>query len=340
MKKPAKQNVPTVSHPRDGSSCRSFDWYQRNFWRSSYIPPESYCPRAKETRLAWLLKHPSFVEMTSPPLELMAVDYLRRLRSYYRQLPAASRWQPPKAYPQLQGRLLGIEIEYYPNGETPPETNLLSVVHDGSLDAHGREVRKITWADRSGQLPGVSGLRLKGRVNCTCGYHVHVDVRHLPGRETRDTLLFSADETYDRIVVGFYRHLKRLVPRSRLNNKFCLWVGNRPLSPVAGHNSTRYCAVNYQSLAKHGTLEFRCQGNFDPEHGRPGPGLLNTQAYATWALICQAIVAWASDRCRELPDTWEEFLRGLRSDLATWCLLRQSTLRGLPVDVSDSATCV
>lgn len=232
---------------------------------------------------------------------------------------------PTKIHPlhrkQLIGKILGVEIEYYP--EQKVETNALTELHrDGSLDDGGEEICRLTWASKSGRLEGLLGLKIKGRVNRKCGLHVHVDARGIVPPAT-----LTAEATYDR-VVEFYPHLKKLVPRSRLSNIYCEWVNNREgaVDYICPSKGQRYAAVNWCSFKKHATIEFRCQG-----------GTLNKLKIESWALLCQFIVQYAANPENEIPSTWREFLEILEEPLRSWCFLRKESLHGTDLVVSERA---
>ena len=210
------------------------------------------------------------------------------------------------------GKLLGVEIEYYPDSRIA-SSPLKNVCGDGSLNAGGQEVRKLTWASRSGRLDGLLALKLSGRVDKACGLHVHVDARHL-GKNG----LLSAEQTYDR-VTECYAFLKKLVPKSRLSNRYCAWRNNREGAETFRRpaNGLRYAAVNWQSFCEHGTIEFRCQG-----------GSLNVIKIETWALLCQWIVNYLAKPENTVPRSWAQFVALLPEPLRSWSILRKEKLYG------------
>ncbi len=205
---------------------------------------------------------------------------------------------------ELFGKLLGIEIEYYPTERTVFQTKLVENVGDGSLDDGGREIRKVTWRSKAGRLAGLLALNLKGRVNKTCGLHVHVDARHL-GQNG----LLDAVDTYERLI-RFYPYLKSLCPRSRRANRYCRWISNR-------NGCNRYAAINFESFEKHGTIEFRCQG-----------GSIDLVKIETWALLCQWLISYCSHDYNPIPVSWIRFTSILPEPLKTWCVLRKLDLYG------------
>lgn len=216
---------------------------------------------------------------------------------------------------ELRGKLLGVEIEYYPRYTYPEESKLMKVKEDGSLSDGGKELVRVTWANREGRLAGLLKLRLEGRVDKSCGLHVHVDVRHLP-QFNATSERFSIRETYDRLC-KFYKFLKKLVPKSRLQNRYCRWRNNR----LSGG---RYCAINWCAYEEHGTLEFRCQG-----------GSINLVKIETWALLCQFLVDFASKTGQTIPKNWDAFLNILPEPFRSWCILRREQLYGKPIVFDD-----
>lgn len=222
---------------------------------------------------------------------------------------------------RMIGRLLGIEIECYgPRLDSIQETDLLVVGHDGSIGDGGREIRKLTWVGDGGRINGLLKLRpylVGAHVDRTCGLHVHVDVRDLPANG--DDRLLSPEETYDRLT-QMYRHLKRLVPRSRWTNNYCEWTNNRPHSPRyrRPRMGDRYAAINWLSYSEHGTLEFRCAA-----------GSANVVKIESWALLCQHLVKHLSVRAHPAPTTWRQFLSILPRWLASWCVLRHAKLHSI-----------
>lgn len=211
----------------------------------------------------------------------------------------------PKHQSSLTGRLLGIEIEYYPKtGDGVRNTRLTKIAGDGSLDNGGVEIRRLTWASNSGRLEGLLKLKITGTVNKRCGLHVHVDARHLG---TAGKL--TPEQTYKRLV-ELYPMLKKLVPKSRHRNSYCRWTSN--------HGSgNRYSAINFCSFESHGTIEFRCQG-----------GSINLIKIESWALLCQYLVNFCSTPEYVIPKTWGEFIAVLPEPLRSWCILRKEKLYG------------
>jgi hypothetical protein len=297
------------------------------------IAPVNGVPmRARETVLASMLKAGIY-----PPAETAAAEspsdwvrfQRRRMKGDEKPLVSVIR-NAKKIMPK--GTLLGIEIEHYPAGNNRALSavssdrtgrSLTDCVSDGSLRAGGLELRRLTWAGANGRLNGILSLApilAGGTVDTRCGLHVHVDVRHLdmPGMGRPDSAACDAGETYDRLC-KLYPILKRLVPPSRHRSTYCRWRNNRHESPDfdRGRDGNRYAALNFDSYAEHGTIEWRMQG-----------GSTNPIKIESWALLCQFLTRWASIRDNSIPRNWDQFLAILPQWLASWCVLRRERLYG------------
>jgi hypothetical protein len=257
--------------------------------------------RAEKTLLADMLKRGDFVS-----------GGIRRIR------PQDNPYKPSRAVTVRQskkflGKLLGIEIEFYPDAEMVCDSKSPLAVYttDGSLGMGGRELQKLTWVNENGRIEGLLGLPLRGRIRKDCGLHVHVDVRHLPTNEdVCETLapeLHTARETYLRLI-QFYPMLKRLVPASRRRNSYCRWRNS-----ISSHD--RYCAINFRSFNEHGTIEFRCQS-----------GSLNKVKIEMWTLLCQHLVKYAARTDTIIPRTWPKFVAILPEPVRSWAMLRKQKL--------------
>ncbi len=218
------------------------------------------------------------------------------------------------------GKLIGVEIEYYPTNQKLRNFSspLEDITSDGSLNCGGREIRRLTWIGPNGRLRGILSMNLKGKVDKTCGLHVHVDARHL-GSEG----FLGSVETYER-VIQFYPFLKKLVPKSRLDNQYCRWVNNCFNSDGCQNSSSRYAAINYHSYSEHCTFEFRCQG-----------GSVNPEKIEAWALLCSFLVNYAAREKNNIPKTWLSFINMLPMNLKTWCIQRKEKLYGSGADTSE-----
>lgn len=279
----------------------------RDYYYAGNIPTWNVPLRAKYSLLADMLRSGKFAGYNREQYRWETETRFDPLKLLKDRRNLARR---EKARSAFRGKLIGIEIEYYPEIEPRPGPFTV-ITGDGSLNCGGREIQKLTWVSRNGRLEGLLGLPLFGRIDRACGLHVHVDARHL-GREG----LLPAFETYNRLI-EFSPFLKRLVPRSRLRNTYCRWVPN-----CLGGN--RYSAINYAAFEEHGTIEFRCQG-----------GTLNKVKIETWALLCRHLLNYAARPENVIPRTWATFVAILPEPLRSWAILRREVLYGSRAVLSE-----
>lgn len=297
------------------------------------MPVHGVPMRARDTLLAQLIASSTGMEFLKRGgvLYRIAGQGLRDLRQQH-QFPKSILHPSPKdrarRIESLVGKLIGVEVEFYPcSGSSLPTTlpgGLGDVAYDGSVP-NGREIRRMTWASKGRRLPAVlqlAPLLEGGHVDKRCGLHVHIDVRHLPKPGKGTPELCDAAETYDRLVM-LYPMLKKLVPPSRLRNKYCKWVPNRDGHPSASTISTRYAAINWHAYQEHGSIEFRMAA-----------GSTNIVKIESWALLCQHLVYHCSRRDWYVPSTWKQFLATLPKWMASWCAIRQLKLSS-DVDITD-----
>lgn len=317
---------------------------------ANHVTPVNGIPmRAKDTLLAQLMQSSTGRYMLSkevyvdnliwnaPCRYMLSLKELRRA-SFKRVEASTSTINDPERIRHLilntkskVGKLISVEIECY-NLQDYGKANrgLTEIVHDGSLSSRhgvGRELRRISWVDKDGRLSGLLGLEkhFKGAsVDKTCGLHVHIDARHLPKRISFEDqmvdpgYLHTAAETYDRLTL-LYPVLKKLIPKSRWNNRYCRLYNNRENSDTyrSPANGDRYSAINWCSYSKHGTIEFRlCSGS------------TNLVKIESWALICQYLFDWCSKRSNTVPTKWPQFLAILPGWMKDWCIMRNLKLHG------------
>lgn len=293
--------------------------------------------RAKDTLLASILRNSKSLyclKREENDSRLYNQHHTTRANVNFRNhfLPTAKKQQGSdgaveiaKRAPTLVGRLVSVEIECYHNGQYPKERGLTSVGNDGSLDSGGVEVKRMTWAS-NGRLMGLLSLekQLHGyTVNKKCGLHIHIDARHLPTEPSNDRMLLTASETYDRLTL-LYPMLKKLVSKSRLNNKYCRWVNNNHNSENYNGRCGRYAAINFESYAKYKTIEFRCAN-----------GSTNVLKIESWALLCHHLFVHCANRNNRIPTNWSGFLAIIPDWMASWCILRHQKLHGNVGTVDD-----
>lgn len=305
-------------------------------YSDSYLPmPVHGVPmRARDTLLAQLMASSAGMAL----LNRGAIDYRmvdQGLRGLRKQLQTPNSTLCPslkdraRRIESLVGKLIGVEVEFYPRSVSSLPTTLSGglgdVAYDGSIGNGGREIRRMTWASTGRRLPAVlqlAPLLEGGHVDRKCGLHVHIDARHLPKPGKGTPELCDAAETYDRLVM-LYPMLKKLVPPSRLRNSYCKWAPNRDGHPSARTISSRYAAINWHAYTEHGSIEFRMAS-----------GSTNIVKIESWALLCQHLVYHCSRREWSVPSTWKQFLAILPKWMASWCAIRQLKLSS-NIDITD-----
>lgn len=160
----------------------------------------------------------------------------------------------------------GVEVEYYPRmGGAGAVTKAIfrtglagavSVTTDGSLRQGGVELRVMATREHLERVVRKALTIAPGRVDSSCGLHVHLDMRH------RDVDLVWAN------LLAMEEVICRSQPRERIEpdegGGYCnmLKVGEKVLSSPG--NRDRYRAINAASLAK-GTIEVRAHtGSSNP----------------------------------------------------------------------------
>lgn len=169
---------------------------------------------------------------------------------------------------------VGFEIE----GEFTPElTSIMSgkgeMKGDGSLRScsHGEHNRKRLYCGEFNSVPYARRSTHSQRkifdllqaeyeqgnfhFNNTCGFHIHTSFR--PKRPPE--LISSLFCHY------FYVALKKEFPeviKKREHNSFCEFAYN---DTIIAHPTDRHIAINYLSLPKHGTVEFRIFPTDEPK---------------------------------------------------------------------------
>lgn len=169
----------------------------------------------------------------------------------------------------IEARLAGY-IYVKDDGSLRPENNYYP--HEVTILCKQSDVKEI--------IPRIiKVLRSKecdAAVNNSCGMHIHIDVRN------RDPYV-----AYDRLVRGLPL-LTRLVPKDRINNRYCLTNDTPKLSSyyrdglvengvIAGRDE-RYKAINPMSVQSHRTIEVRLHS-----------GTVNAKKIINWIDICASI---------------------------------------------------
>ena len=151
-----------------------------------------------------------------------------------------------------------------------------------------------------------------GKVNTTCGLHVHVDTAGMTPTQ-RKNFFFAYVRNQD--------IMDRLVSKSRRNNRHYTqrYESERAINHYAecvengqGGNS-RFFTVNTCSIPKYGTLEFR-------QH----QGTLNGKKVVAWVQMLLAVAYTASQTTEEgykVYNSVEEFMDGNGVDATTKAFL-------------------
>jgi Putative amidoligase enzyme len=239
----------------------------------------------------------------------------------YRDLGERFHGEPSPRYP----RYLGVEIECGMDGTTERRGDTApldracrtwgaGITDDGSVgvDAYIRSAEIVTAPARGEsfirQIDDVVGAirQCGGKVNRSCGLHVHVDARDLTLAH-----VLTLVRLYERIERTMYS----LVSRSRRTNHFCGPWGDalikgevsNPDAPITvrerdldvntygdertarsvksqrSKHGCRYHGFNVNALHCHGTVEFRLhQGTTDP------------RKIKMWAAVCTMLVEYAA----------------------------------------------
>jgi hypothetical protein len=193
---------------------------------------------------------------------------------------------------------VGIACSY--EGYTHRVMNTWKIVTDGSVNSTGTGTGGLELV--SPILQGEAGLAQAalavstllaagGRVDRSCGLHVHIGMNNLTGAEIMKVLdLYAANQS----------HINTIIARSRQSNSYCppLNLGHgsrynsydtvrqaRTVSDIrsATSNFHRYSVVNLTAYAKYGTIEFR-------QH----QGTLNGEKVASWVKFLLALIEKAT----------------------------------------------
>jgi len=183
------------------------------------------------------------------------------------------------------------------------------IVTDGSVNSSGTGTTGLELV--SPILRGEAGLaqaalavstllQAGGRVDRSCGLHVHIGMNNLTGADIMKVLdLYSANQS----------HINTIIARSRQSNHFCqpLNLGNGvrqnsyqsirqavTSSQIkdAARQFGRYSVVNISAYAKYGTIEFR-------QH----QGTLNGEKVASWVKFLLSLIETAV----AMPDALQDF---------------------------------
>lgn len=164
--------------------------------------------------------------------------------------------------------VVGVEIEYYPRmGGTEVVTRAIfraglagavSVAPDGSLSQGGVELRVMATREHLERVVRKALAIAPGRVDSSCGLHVHLDMRH------RDVDRVWANLLAMEGVICRSQPRERIEPDGRGGYCKMLKGEERSLDGCTQTARDRYRAINAASLAK-GTIEVRAHtGSSNP----------------------------------------------------------------------------
>lgn len=206
---------------------------------------------------------------------------------------------------------VGIEIEcIMPDDadmrELLPFGKYISVVGDGSIEPddgeEGREIRVLVKREEVRDVipPLIAKLvELGGRVNRSCGLHVHLDQR-----QTKEP-----EKAFHKLVRALPL-LWTVVPTSRRSNQYC--KRNRHAQFNVAANGNRYRAINASAYYRHQTIEVRLFG-----------GTLEANKIINWVETLHAITDGEMvNRCPKNFDTARNYWK-LSDENATWLKERQ-----------------
>lgn len=185
------------------------------------------------------------------------------------------------------------------------DVNFTKIVNDGSI--RGRDANEVVTPPLNGwdELSAIcESIRAAGgRVNKSCGLHVHLDFSEMDAAHAQ------------RIGHNYYMLspiISNSLAPSRTNNRFC-WVRDVPsrqsdnmmLNDLLSYS--RYSAVNYAAINRHGTIEFR-------QH----QGTLCFAKIQKWIMFLQSLFEFSRDNeitGDKVTDRADPRVAGLRVDL-------------------------
>jgi len=178
---------------------------------------------------------------------------------------------------------VGIEIEFFLTEDSirafktelvsSKYAKMLALGQDGSLSSTwsgylGRELRICSPASKLNEVLTFVSDRIRaydGKVNSSCGLHVHLDARKVTG---------YLPETMYKNLLTCQAQLYKLVPASRRKNKYC----TRSKVTDYGRTKSRYKAINSRSVWKYQTLEVRLHS-----------GTIEAEKIEAWVRLLRAI---------------------------------------------------
>jgi len=216
-----------------------------------------------------------------------ARNMIRRARQIMQRQssPARELDMKEKYMKAFSGNLVSVELEcvFHRDYPVPSEKTLgcmTEVVGDGSVryedhsgdSGEGAEIKVTMRSENPFRLKSVVDKisQAGGAVNTTCGMHIHLDQRGVSK--------VTATKRAKRLVKCLPA-LMKLVPQSRLDNRFCQQNMMIPKSGTYRFSNNRYMMINYlPAYRKHQTCEVRLHG-----------GTLDFWKVLGWIKLCQFI---------------------------------------------------
>ena len=221
---------------------------------------------------------------------------------------------PERAIEALEA--VGIRCSF--EGYTHEVMETWKIVTDGSVTSRGTG-RSSGLELVSPIMKGEEGLRevekvmnaidgAGGKVNTTCGLHVHVDTAGMTSTQRKNFFLAYVrnQDMMDRLVSQSRRNNRHYAQRYE-TERAITYYADTVESGTGG--SSRFFTVNTCSIPKYGTLEFR-------QH----QGTLNGKKIVAWVQMLLAIAHTASKTTEEgytVYNSVEEFLDGNGVDATT-----------------------
>lgn len=213
-------------------------------------------------------------------------DIMRQTRYLLKGNPIEKESLKEKYFKKFSGNLVSVELEcvfhsdYIPPSQRDLPSCLVEVTGDASVtyqsendeSGSGREYKLTMRTDNPQSLKKVTEKlsSMGGEVNQTCGMHIHLDQRGISK--------VTATKRAKRLVKCLPA-LVKLVPPSRLSNRFCQQNQPIPKSGKYRFSSDRYRMINYiPAYRKHRTCEVRLHG-----------GTLDFWKILGWIKLCQFI---------------------------------------------------
>jgi hypothetical protein len=234
---------------------------------------------------------------------------------------------------QVSSRRFGVEIEFFgcsadvvvaklteaginvvSEGYNHATCDYWKLIHDGSVAGEGHELVSPILSGEAGltDLSTVMNVLEKiGKVDKTCGMHVHFDANDL----SVDSLKYAVN-----FYVANQDYFDAMVSLSRRNNQYCMNSSDYDLEAMnaattiqeftqVAQRTNRYRKININSYAKYGTIEIR-------QH----QGTLNARKACEWVKMGCALFdrsKTAGRAARRYPNP-SQFFHSLKISESYW----------------------